>query len=33
MKFQQLTEDVELNRIVDERMKAPEFVSVNLDDL
>ncbi|MDC9583093.1 plasmid stabilization protein [Xenorhabdus sp. PR6a] len=29
----ELTEDVELNRIVDERMKAPEFVSVNLDDL
>ncbi|MDC9594031.1 plasmid stabilization protein [Xenorhabdus sp. IM139775] len=29
----ELTEDVELNRIADERMKAPEFVSVNLDDL
>lgn len=31
--FQELAEDVKLNRIADERMKNPEFVSVNLDEI
>ncbi|HGJ5854753.1 type II toxin-antitoxin system Phd/YefM family antitoxin [Arsenophonus nasoniae] len=31
--FQELAEDTELNRIADERMKNPEFVSVNIDEL
>jgi len=31
--YRELAEDAELNRIADERMKNPEFVSVNLDDL
>ncbi|AWK13487.1 plasmid stabilization protein [Candidatus Fukatsuia symbiotica] len=31
--YQELAEDAELNRIADERMANPEFVSVNLDDL
>ncbi|MBC8951457.1 type II toxin-antitoxin system Phd/YefM family antitoxin [Xenorhabdus sp. PB62.4] len=31
--YLELAEDAELNHIADERMKAPEFVSVNLDDL
>lgn len=31
--FQELAEDAELNRIADERMKNPEFVSVTLDEI
>ncbi|MFS1538065.1 MAG: type II toxin-antitoxin system Phd/YefM family antitoxin [Candidatus Phlomobacter fragariae] len=31
--FQELAEDTELNRIADERMKNPEFVSVTLDEI
>ncbi|MND59983.1 primosomal protein DnaI [compost metagenome] len=31
--YLELAEDAELNRIADERLQQPEFVSVNLDDL
>lgn len=31
--YLELAEDAELNRIVDERVKRSEFVSVNLEDL
>ncbi|WP_334472630.1 type II toxin-antitoxin system Phd/YefM family antitoxin [Arsenophonus sp. PmNCSU2021_1] len=31
--FQELAEDAELNRIADERIKNPEFVSVTLDEI
>lgn len=31
--YRELAEDAALNRIVDERMKDPEFVSVRLDEL
>ncbi|PHM36235.1 type II toxin-antitoxin system Phd/YefM family antitoxin [Xenorhabdus innexi] len=31
--YRELAEDAELNRIADERLEDPEFVSVSLDDL
>ncbi|WP_047686043.1 MULTISPECIES: type II toxin-antitoxin system Phd/YefM family antitoxin [Xenorhabdus] len=31
--YRELAEDAELNRIADERLVDPEFVSVSLDDL
>ncbi|MBA1687234.1 plasmid stabilization protein, partial [Escherichia coli] len=31
--YRELAEDAELNAVADERMKNPEIVKVNLDDL